>query len=130
MTQQEQAIKQVQELMIVYKHNKDEADSYDKIAKKYNAQIKTIMRENNLSEVSTKDVKITLSVQHRQSFIEEALIQKLKDLGVNGVIKQKEYVDMDALENAIYNGEVNAAMLASCQSTQEVFNLRLSAVKK
>lgn len=127
---QEQAIKQVQELIPVYRHNKNEADSYDKIAKKYNTQIKTIMRENELDEVSVDDVKITLNVQHRQSFIEEALIQKLKELGVTGVIKQKEYVDMDALEDAIYNGEINAAMLASCQSTQEVFTLRLSAVKK
>lgn len=125
----EQAIKQVQELIPVYTLNKMEADSYKKIADKYNSQIKTLMTENGISEVSTDDTKITLSKQLRQQFIEEALIQKLKNLKIKNVIKKKEYVDMDALENAIYNGEVNAAELASCQSTQEVFTLRLSNVK-
>lgn len=126
----EQAIKQVQELIPAFRLNKTEAESYKKLADKYNAQIKVLMAENDISEVSTEDTKIVLTKQLRQQFIEEILIQKLKDLKIKNVIKKKEYVDMDALETAIYNGEVNAAELASCQSTQEVLTLRLSNVKK
>jgi F0F1-type ATP synthase epsilon subunit len=130
MNNKDQAIKKVQELIPIYKLNKSEADSYKKLSDKYNAEIKAIMVENGLTEVSTDDVKITCGKQVRQSFIEESLIETLKKLKVKNVIKKKEYVDMDALENAIYNGEINAASLAPCQSTQEVITLRLSAVKK
>lgn len=129
-TRKDQAIKQLQELIPIYKLNKGEADSYKKLADKYNATIKTLMVEHDINEASTDDIKVVLTKQLRQQFIEEALIKKLKELKVKNVIKKKEYVDMDALENAIYNGEVNAAELTSCQSTQEVLTLRLSAVKK
>jgi hypothetical protein len=100
------------------------------VVDKENAEIKTLMRASNLSEFVAGDIKATCSVSERQDFIEEALIEKLKEMKVRGIIKKKEYVDMDALENAIYNGKVDAAALASCQTTKEVVTLRVSKVKK
>lgn len=130
MTKKEKAIIEIQELMPIYKDNKAQADDYKKISDKYNAQIKALMVDNNISEVVTDNTKVTCIKAQRQEFIEEALIAKLKSLKIKGVIKKKEYVDMDALENAIYNGEVNAAQLASCQSCKEVITLRLTSIKK
>lgn len=118
------------ELLPIYHMQKSEMDSIKKVVDKENAEIKTLMRESNLSEFVAGDIKATCSVSERQDFIEEALIEKLKDMKVRGIIKKKEYVDMDALENAIYNGKVDAAALASCQTTKEVVTLRVLEVKK
>ncbi len=118
------------ELLPIYHAQKSEMDSIKKVIDKENIEIKTLMRESNLSEFVAGDIKATCSVSERQDFIEEALIEKLKDMKVRGIIKKKEYVDMDALENAIYNGKVDAAALASCQTIKEVVTLRVSKVKK
>lgn len=118
------------ELLPIYHMQKSEMDSIKKVVDKENAEIKTLMRASNLSEFVAGDIKATCSVSERQDFIEEALIEKLKEMKVRGIIKKKEYVDMDALENAIYNGKVDAAALASCQTTKEVVTLRVSKVKK
>ena len=105
-------------------------DSYKKLVDSDNKEIKEIMQENKLPEFIVDDIKATCSVSERTDFIEEALIEKLKEMKVKGIIKKKEYVDMDALENAIYNGKVNAGELASCQTTKEVVTLRVSKVKE
>ena len=130
MTQKEQAVEQIKQLIPIYKLNKTELDSYKKLCDNHNAQIKSLMVEYNLKEVSQDGIKVTCTTSKREEFIEEALISKLKELKVKGVIKKKEYVDMDALENAIYNGDINAADLASCQSCKEVVTLRLVTSKK
>lgn len=118
------------ELLPIYHMKKSEMDSIKKVVDKENAEIKTLMRESNLSEFVAGDIKASCSVSERQSFIEEALIEKLKEMKVRGIIKKKEYVDMDALENAIYRGKVDAAELASCQTTKEVVTLRVSKARK
>ena len=124
-TNQEQAYKKLEELIPIYKQNKTEADSYKKICDSYNTEIKKIMVDNDLTSFSVDGIKATCTKAYREEFIEEALIQKIKSLKVKGVIKTKEYVDMEALENAIYNGELNAAELASCQTSKEVITLRI-----
>jgi hypothetical protein len=128
MTQEKE--KTLQELVTNYQSIKTEADSYKKLADKYNGDIKSIMLEEKLPEFITEDgIKATCSVTYKESFVEEVLIAKIKELGVEGVIKQKEYVDMEALENAIYHGQLNAAELAACQEKKEVVTLRISRVK-
>lgn len=118
------------ELLPIYHMQKSEMDSIKKVVDKEKEEIKTLMRESNLHEFVAGDIKATCSISERQDFIEEALIEKLKDMKVRGIIKKKEYVDMDALENAIYNGKVDAAALASCQTIKEVVTLRVSKIKK
>ena len=120
----------LQELITHYYVNKVEADSYKKIVDKDNAAIKEIMLEEQLSEMTTNDgLKATCSISEKESFVEDALIDKIKSLGVKGIIKKKEYVDMEALENAIYHGELNAAELASCQEKKQVVTLRVTRLK-
>ena len=127
---EKRAEERLTELLPIYHMQKSEMDSIKKVVDKENAEIKTLMRASNLSEFVAGDIKATCSISERQDFIEEALIEKLKDMKVRGIIKKKEYVDMDALENAIYNGKVDAAALASCQTTKEVVTLRVTKIKK
>jgi hypothetical protein len=112
-----------------YGSNKVELDSYKKLCDADNALIKELMGQASLPEFTAGGYKATRSVTEKESFDEVLLLAKLKKLKVKGVVKKKEYVDMDALENAIYHGQVDAATLADCQVKNEVVTLRIKAVK-
>jgi len=118
------------DILPVYEANKSQMDLYKKLVDKDNKEIKSIMLEANITEFVADDIKAICSVSVREDFIEEALINKLKEIGVPGIIKQKEYVDMDALENAIYNGKINAAALADCQIKKEIVTLRVNKLNR
>ena len=118
------------QLLPVYEANKSKMDSYKKLVDKDNKEIKTIMLGAGLREFVVDDIKASCSVSEREDFIEEALIAKLKEMKVPGIVKKKEYVDMDALENAIYNGKIDAAALADCQTKKEVVTLRVTKLKR
>jgi hypothetical protein len=118
------------QLLPVYEANKSEMDSYKKLVDKDNKEIKSIMLGAQLGEFIVDDIKASCSVSEREDFIEEALIAKLKEMKIRGIVKKKEYVDMDALENAIYNGKIDAALLADCQTKKEVVTLRVSKLKR
>ena len=117
------------ELLPSYRDNKTEMDAVKKIVDAANKEIKSIMLANAKDEFVVGDVKAKVSISERESFVEEALIAKLKALKVEGVIKQSEYVDMAMLEDAIYNGKLDAASLADCQEKKEVVTLRISTIK-
>jgi len=118
------------DLLPVYEANKLEMDSYKKLVDRDNKEIKSIMLGAEMGEFVVDDIKASCSVSVREDFVEEALIAKLKEMKIRGVVKKKEYVDMDALENAIYNGKVDAASLADCQTKKEVVTLRVSKLKR
>ncbi len=118
------------QLLPVYEANKSKMDSYKKLVDKDNKKIKSIMLEARLKEFIVDDIKASCSVSEREDFIEEALIAKLKEMKVRGIVKKKEYVDMDALENAIYNGKIDAAALADCQTKKEVVTLKVTKLKR
>ena len=118
------------QLLPIYEANKSKMDSYKKLVDKDNKEIKSIMLGAGLREFVVDDIKATCSVSERQDFIEEALIAKLKEMKVQGIIKKKEYVDMDALENAIYNGKIDAAALADCQTKKEVVTLKVTKLER
>lgn len=110
--------------------NKQLADKYKKSAEEYNKEIKQLMSTINKDEFETDSGLIAkISVQKRESFIEEALLQKIKELKVPGIIKTKEYVDMDLLEDAIYNEKLDASELTTCRKIQEVVTLKVSKKK-
>ena len=118
------------QILPVYEANKSEMDSYKKLVDKDNKEIKTIMLGAELGEFIVDDIKASVSISEREDFIEEALIAKLKEMKIRGIVKKKEYVDMDALENAIYNGKIDAALLADCQTKKEVVTLRVTKLKR
>lgn len=110
--------------------DKQLADKYKKSAEEYNKEIKQLMSTINKDEFETDSGLIAkISVQKRESFIEEALLQKIKELKVPGIIKTKEYVDMDLLEDAIYNEKLDASELTTCRKIQEVVTLKVSKKK-
>ena len=113
-------------LIEVFYDHKKELDKYKKTTDEYNKQIKSELNKLGTTEFVTESGLVAkLAIQNRESFNEDLLIAKLKELQVNEVIKTKEYVDMDALEDAIYNGKLNASELSNCKIIKTIETLRV-----
>lgn len=113
--------------------NKNELDSYKKLVDADNKIIKEIMADINVDEFAIDSSILKRSVEHRETMNEDALLQYLKDNNIEGVIKTKEYVDMDALESAIYNESISAEIvsgMSKCKTTTEVVKLTVKKAKK
>lgn len=121
---------ELDELVNLFGETKSEADKYKKEAETYNSDIKKIMSETELSEFSTEKYKVKLSTIESKSFDEPKLLDKLKELGITECIRTVEVVDMTNLENAIYNGKLDASKLKDCQIVTTQQRLTISKVKE
>ena len=120
------------ELIVAYAFNKGELDSYTKICKEENEQIKTALAELGKDEYSAEGYKVKRIVVVKESMNEAKLLEVLRQNGIDVAIKTKEYVDMDALEAYLYNNTPSvdfARQLESCRTTTETVQLRLSKAK-
>lgn len=117
----------------LYAENKAEFDYYKKICDQQNAHIKEQMKELGEDEYTAGGYTAKYIVSERESMNEVRLLEMLKKHNIEGVIKTREYIDMDALENYLYNTELSddlAADLATCREVKEVVQLRISKEKK
>lgn len=116
-----------------YAENKSMLDDYKKICDDENKQIKELMEEGSYE---AGGYKATKSVQIRESFNEDKLLDVLRDVAeakANNLIKTKEYVDMDVLESMIYKGMIPTDVLMEidkCRESKEVVTLRISKIKE
>ena len=118
-------------LITSYNEDKTQMDALKTVVDAANLEIKTKMRKMGLTEWFTDSLKTTVSVTQKSEFIEDVLLNKVKELGIaDKVIKTREYVDMVALEDAIYQGLIHASQLADCQTApKEVVTLRVTKIK-
>ena len=122
----------LEELIPQYALNKSELDSYTKICKEENEQIKAALVEIGENEYSAGGYTVKRIVATKESMNEAKLLEVLRQNGLDVAIKTKEYVDMDALEAYLYNNmpsEELARQLESCRTTTETVQLRLSKTK-
>lgn len=128
---------ELDKLITSYILNKNEFDSLKKITERDNGRIKDMMLELNLSERQVGDRIVKRIVQERESLNEERLLELVKTKCPQEVqdrlIKTREYIDTDYLEDAIYTGLVSSDFLIdmdTCREVKEVVTLRVSKVKK
>ena len=121
---------QLNELIPNYAFNKNEMDSYKKICDRDNAIIKSLMQEEKLDEWNTNTHTAKISVSQRQTINEDKLLDVIKTMDRIDLIKTKEYVDMDLLEKALYNGEIDAGDIDSCMTIKEVVTLKVTHNKE
>ena len=76
--------------------------------KALNSVVKATLEECGVKKF-VSDSGITLSVTSKQnvSYDEEVLLRIIRDLGVDGIIKTKEYIDFDALEVALHRNQIS-----------------------
>lgn len=131
---------ELDDLIPQYGEHKSSLDEMDKTCKKENARIKEIMKFYNKDTAEANGWKITYSTSTRSDMDEDKLLDILRKdwTSHNGsmqcpYIKTKEYVDMDALENAIYNGDLSKEVLLeikTCEKSKTVETLRIARTKK
>lgn len=128
---------ELDKLIASYVLNKGEFDSLKKITERDNGRIKDMMLELNLTERQVGDKVVKRIVQEKEAFNEELLLELIKTKCPKDVqdkiIKTKEYVDMDYLEDAIYNSSISSDFLLdmdTCREVKQVVTLRVSKVKK
>lgn len=123
-----------------YAANKSELDGYKKICDKENAQIKAIMKDFVVTNYEAGGYKATYSVSNRETMNEDILISLFTSVpgfvSVSenyGIVKNKPYIDFDALEKAIYDDKLTPDQLMElnkAKEVKEVVTLRVSKVKK
>ena len=115
-----------------YKESKDTENALKKANNKLNEDIKTYMQEHNMTSANSENWTVTLSCTKKESLNEDLAIEIIKEnLGgalLSSVIKQKEYIDEDALEKLVYNGDFDINKLAKAKMVKETYTLRV--VKK
>lgn len=127
-------LKTLDSLIPQYAANKREKDSYEKLCAAENAQIKAIMQEYVVQHYEVGGYKATYTIQKRETVDEEMLLEILKRNGeCEGIIKTKEYIDFDALENAIYHNlipEDILAQMAEATEVREIPTLKVTKIKE
>jgi len=134
-TRRKLEIKEPLETMVVnYYEKKNQMDSLKKVVDDYNKRIKNEMRAMNIDSFDAGGLIATISVTPKEDFNEEQAIEILrKNLPADEfkqIVKTREYIDNDALEKAIYNKQLDAAILSPCITPKEpAVTLRIKAKK-
>lgn len=116
-----------------YKDGKDKENALNKSNNVLNENIKSYMQEHNLNNASSDKYTASLSITNKESLNEDLAIEIIKSkLGgplLATVIKQKEYIDEDALEKLIYNGDFDPNDLIKAKIVKSITTLRISKRK-
>ena len=114
-----------------------ELKNIKKKADGFKERIKTIVKSLGVKTYRAEDYEITYTEAERVSIKEDKLLIRLKEIVANkdlkefeGLIKTKEYVDMDVLENLLYHNKFDEAEISSISSCQEIKNIPTLKVKK
>ena len=95
-----------------YSEKKKEADRAKKEVDKINLQIKGMLEEVGLDEYSSESFTVTRSIINTDKIDEDRLINLLNsiltDEQKSEVIKTKLYLDLDKLEDMVYNRVIDA----------------------
>ena len=116
-----------------YKELKDKENAFKKQTLDLGNNIKGYMQEHDMTSANSDNWTATLSCTKKESLNEDLAIEIIKEnLGgalLSSVIKQKEYIDEDALEKLVYNGDFDINKLAKAKMVKETYTLRVGKKK-
>ena len=116
-----------------YKESKDKENALKKANDRMGKDIKQYMIDNNMTKANGEKYTVTMSKTVKQKLNEDLAIEIIKE-NLDGsllasVIKQKEYIDEDALEKLVYNGDFDITKLAKAEINTTTYSLRTSVIK-
>ena len=116
-----------------YKESKDKENALKKANDRMSKDIKQYMIDNGMTKANGEKYAVTMSKQVKQKLNEDLAIEIIKE-NLDGallasVIKQKEYIDEDALEKLVYNGDFDITKLARAEINTTTYSLRTSVIK-
>ena len=115
-----------------YKASKDKENALKKSNADVSDKIKSYFMDNGIYKHSTDFYTATVTTTNKESLNDELAIEIIKEnldgALLKSVIKQKEYIDEDALEKLVYNGDFDITKLEKAKIVKPVTTLRV--VKK
>ena len=122
------------EMIDTYKASKDKENALKKANNEMNENIKTYMQEHDMTSANSEKYTATLSCAKKENLNEDLAIEIIKEnlsgALLSSVIKQKEYIDEDALEKLVYNGDFDINKLAKAKMVKETYTLRIGKKKE
>ena len=120
------------ELINKYGKLNKQVNELKKEADKYNKELKNEMKSKGLLESETDLYRVNYQIRKSVSLDEDKVIKILKDSKLSrGIVKNKPYIDEDALEKAIYNGNLPKDVLLQindCKITKETVALTVKEI--
>ena len=131
----QEQMKTLEKLVPEYVSNNAESKAYGKVATEASKSIKDILKSVNMDTINVGEYKVSITHVDKSymdtdkllTFVKSELSDELK----NKIIKTREYVDEEALENLMYKNEIDddtKAKMAKCLVVKE--ELRLNVRKK
>lgn len=121
------------ELINRYKEGKDVESKIKKSNAELNEAIKNYMTTHDMSTADSDLYTATLSTTKKDTLNDDVALAIIKEnLGgalLKSVVKTKEYIDEDALETLIYNGDFDANKLSKAITTKTTTTLRIAKKK-
>ena len=117
-----------------YKENKDLENKLKKSNTEAGNRIKAYFNEKGITNASSEKYTATVSTTTKSTLNEDLAIEIIKEnLGgalLKSVIKQKEYIDEDALEKLVYNGDSDITKLEKAKIDTTTQTLRITKKKE
>ena len=117
-----------------YKENKDLENKLKKSNTEAGNRIKAYFNEKGITNASSEKYTATVSTTTKSTLNEDLAIEIIKEnLGgalLKSVIKQKEYIDEDALEKLVYNGDFDITKLEKAKIDTTTQTLRITKKKE
>lgn len=117
-----------------YKESKDKENALKKVNNVLSENIKGYMYDHDMSSADSGKYTATLTRSDKESLNEDLAIEIIKEnlsgALLSSVIKQKEYIDEDALEKLVYNGDFDINKLAKAKITKTSYTLRVTRRKE
>ena len=118
----------------LYKENKDLENKLKKSNTEAGNLIKQYFNEKGISSASSEKYTATVTTTTKSTLNEELAIEIIKEnLGgalLRSVIKKKEYIDEDALEKLVYNGDFDITKLEKAKIDTTTQTLRIAKKKE
>lgn len=126
-------LERLDRLIPVYAQDNAQLKEQKKVCDAENAEIKAIMTDLVLTNYEAGGYVASVSTSERTKMNEDMMLEIVRNFGLEGVIKTKEYIDYVALEKAIYDDKVSEEMMLEMDKAREVTKvttLRISKAKK
>lgn len=118
------------ELIDQYGQNNTKLNALKKTCDSLKSTIKDTMSGLDTTEFDTGTYTAVLSTVSKESMDDDLLVDFVRNLGLRGIIKKKEYVDMDRLEKAIYAGKLTKEQLVEMDKCKVVSSYQKLTVRK
>lgn len=117
-----------------YKESKDKENALKKVNNGLSDRIKGYMYKHNMRSAHSEKYTATLTKPDKESLNEDLAIELIKEnlegALLNTVIKTKEYIDEDALEKLVFNGQFDISKLEKAKITKTSYTLRVTRRKE